>query len=228
MSKASYSEWGRLSWKPDGSIGLGHNHSHLTDSTAAILGNHERGVQAGSQLKLQCRILKMIQPHDKPPLDKTMKWLHNGQKVRDRLLLLTAELLSKIMLGRHDFIFCARAASVSRRHFFGIEERQPGRLFFHRKKSAAYLSGLNFFLALKGFDRAAAFFFQITSEDDDSSGHRIGISSKWNPEVRLVSVFSREIGHKIFVFLGDGFGFDPNHFHGLFGRFGTLYVSIRV
>ena len=109
MSKASYSEWGRLSWKPDGSIGLGHNHSHLTDSTAAILGNHERGVQAGSQLKLQCRILKIIQPHDKPPLDKTMKWLHNGQKVRGCLLLLTAELLSKIMLGRHDFIFCARA-----------------------------------------------------------------------------------------------------------------------
>ena len=69
-----------LSQKP-GSIGLGHNHSHLTDSTAAILGNHERGVQAGSQLKLQCRILKILQPHEKPPFDETMKWLHNGQKV---------------------------------------------------------------------------------------------------------------------------------------------------
>ena len=74
-----FENW-KLSQKP-GSIGLGYNHSHLTDSTAAILGNHERGVQAGSQLKLQCRILKILQPHEKPPFDKTMKWLHNGQKV---------------------------------------------------------------------------------------------------------------------------------------------------
>ena len=74
-----FENW-KLSQKP-GSIGLGYNHSHLTDSTAAILGNHERGVQAGSQLKLQCRILKILQPHEKPPFDETMKWLHNGQKV---------------------------------------------------------------------------------------------------------------------------------------------------
>ena len=81
-----------------------------------------------------------------------MKWLHNGQKVRGRLLLLTAELLSKIMLGgRHDFIFCAGARLLFPAGiFFGIEERQPGRLFFHRKKSAAYLSGLKFFFSFEG------------------------------------------------------------------------------
>ena len=57
------------------------------DSTAAIPGNHERGVQAGSELKLECRILKLVQPHETPPT--TMKWLHNGNTLRkdDRITL---------------------------------------------------------------------------------------------------------------------------------------------
>ena len=129
-----------LSQKP-GSIGLGHNHSHLTDSTAAILGNHERGVQAGSQLKLQCRILKILQPHEKPPFDETMKWLHNGQKVSNCLgdwqhqklsncpkkwqqtsLVLSGrsprEMATEIMFWRHD-VFCV--PSVSPAFFVTIE-----------------------------------------------------------------------------------------------------------
>ena len=50
----------------------------IIDATAAIPGNHERGVQAGSELKLQCRILKIVQPHETPP---SVKWLHNGHLV---------------------------------------------------------------------------------------------------------------------------------------------------
>lgn len=51
----------------------------ISDSTAAIPGNAERGVQAGSQLKLQCRILKIVQPHETLPLPSaSMRWLHNG------------------------------------------------------------------------------------------------------------------------------------------------------
>ena len=50
----------------------------FADATAAIPGNHERGVQAGSELKLQCRILKIVQPHEDPP---AIRWYHNGQLV---------------------------------------------------------------------------------------------------------------------------------------------------
>lgn len=63
----------------------------VEDSTAAIPGNHERGVQAGSELKLQCRILKIVQPHETPP--SAMRWLHNGDALPtndDRITLSSA------------------------------------------------------------------------------------------------------------------------------------------
>ena len=102
------------------------------------MGNHERGVQAGSQLKLQCRILKILQPHEKPPFDETMKWLHNGQKVsilycniKNFLIvpkkwqtslvlggLSPREMATEIMFWRHD-VFCV--PSVSPAFFVTIE-----------------------------------------------------------------------------------------------------------
>lgn len=64
------------------------NYLTVTDSTALIPGNHERGVQAGSSLTLKCSIVKTVLPHENPP---SIQWLQNGQPVdsKDHVVVTT-------------------------------------------------------------------------------------------------------------------------------------------